>query len=181
MRTLPPRKLITIWTSAGLLCIVVLAWFSLRYLAQHIEANTSDLLEAQVTIEANLRQQQNLSSLRQQVTDIQENAKALNAAFADRTKALAFVEYIENIAAKHSVEQTFAPVEPTRTSALSLTQFQVEEREYKLTLKGKTQNLFRFLAELEASPTYMLTTTVTLNRNENGDATLDLQGTIPWH
>jgi Tfp pilus assembly protein PilO len=173
--------MLTVWIAGGLLCIVVLAWLCLSILAQRVSQNTNDLLEAQVTIEANYRQQQNLSNLSRQVTSIQENAKELNRAFADRTKALAFVEYIEETAAKYGIEQAFTPVEPTRTGTPSQTQYLIEERGFKLTLKGKTQDLFRFLTELEANPIYVLTTEVTLNRDDGANASLDLQGTIPWH
>jgi Tfp pilus assembly protein PilO len=167
--------------SGGLLCILVLAWFCLSVLAQRVSQETNNLREAQITIEANYRQQQNLSNLSRQVTSIQENAEELNRAFADRTKALTFVEYIEETAAKYGIEHVFTPVEPTRTGSPSQTQYLIEERGFKLTLKGKTQDLFRFLAELEANPIYVLTTDASLNRDDGGNASLDLQGTIPWH
>lgn len=181
MSTFSPKQMLTAWVGGGLLCIVALAWLSLSYLAQRLHANASDLLEAQVTIEANRRQQQNLSNLSKQVADIQGHAQELNRAFPDRTKALAFVEYIEATAAKANVEQSFAPVEPARTSPTSLTQYTIEEQEYRLTVKGKTQDLFRFLADLEVNPVYMLTKSVALSRTDNGAATMELQGTIPWH
>lgn len=181
MRSLTPKQALLSWVGGGLLCIAVLAWLCFSFFAQRLQANANDLLEAQVTIEANHRQQQNLSNLSKQVADIQEHAKELTRGFIDRTKALAFVEYIEELAAKHNVEQSFSPVEPTRTVPTSLTQYVVEERPYQLSLKGKTQNLFRFLAELEANPVYVLTSSVSLSREEGGNATMNLQGTIPWH
>lgn len=181
MRSLSPKQALLTWIGGGLLCIAALAWLCFSFFAQRLQANADDLLEAHVTIEANRRQQQNLSNLSKQVAEIQEHAKELTKGFVDRTKALAFVEYIEEIAAKHNVEQTFTPVEPTRTVPTSLTQYVVEERPYQLTLKGKTPNLFHFLAELEANPIYVLTTSVALSREEGGNATMNLQGTIPWH
>lgn len=181
MRTFSPKQMLSAWIGGGLVGIIALAWLSLSFFAQRVHANASDLLEAQVTIEANRRQQQNLSNLSKQVTEIQGHAQELNRAFADRTKALEFVEYIEATAAKHSVEQSFAPVEPARSAPTSLTQYIVDEKGYQLTLIGKTQNLFRFLSDLEANPIYVLTTSISLNSSDNGNATLTLQGTIPWH
>lgn len=169
------------WVGGGLLCIVVLAWFSVSYLAQRLHVHENNLLEAQITIEANSRQQKNFSTLSKQVAEIQGHAQELNRAFPDRTKALEFIEFIEATAAQENVEQSFNPIEPTRTAATSLTAYLVEERGFRLTLKGKTPNLFRFLTALEVNPVYLLTTSVSLSRDDKGEATMDLQGTIPWH
>lgn len=181
MRTFSPKQMLLTWIVAGLACIVLLAWLCLLYFAQRLQENADNLLEAQVTIEANRRQEQNLSNLSKQVADIQGHAEELNRAFANRTKALAFVEYIETTAAKYGVEQTFTPVEPTRTATASLTQYTVEERAFSLTVKGSTVNLFRFLAALEQNPVYILTKSVSLSYDDKGASTMDLQGTIPWH
>ena len=181
MRTFSPKQMLTVWIVSGLVFIVALGWLCLVYFAQRLQANASDLLEAQVTIEANRRQQQNLSNLSKQVTDIQGHAQELNRAFADRTKALEFVEYIETTAEKFSIEQSFAPIEPTRTAPVSLTQYTIEERNFQLTLTGKMENLFQFLAALEQNPIYVLTKTVAISQNESDKATMNLQGTIPWH
>lgn len=169
------------WVGGGVLFATILGWLCFSYLGQQLHLNASNLLEAQITIEANSRQQKNLSNLSKQVTEIQTQAQELNRAFADRTKALEFVEYIEATAAARNVEQSFSPVEPARTAPPSLTQYVMEERGYRLVVKGKTPDLFQFLRDLETNPVYVLVTNVTVSRDENGNATMDLQGTIPWH
>lgn len=181
MRTFSPKQMLMAWIGVGLLCIAVLAWLSLSYFAKRLHTNADDLLEAQVTIEANRRQEQNLSNLSKQVADIQGHAQELNRAFPDRTKALEFVEYIETTAAKENVEQSFSPVEPSRTAPTSLTQFVTEEKGFGLTVTGKTPNVFRFLADLEVNPVYVVVTTVSLTRDDKGNVALNLQGIIPWH
>lgn len=170
-----------VWVGGGLVCIAILAWLNFSYFAKRLQTNAGDLLEAQVTIEANRRQEQNLSNLSKQVTEIQGHAQELNRAFPDRTKALEFVEYIESTAAKENVEQTFSPVEPSRTAPASLTQFTIEEKSFGLTITGKTPNVFRFLAALEVNPVYVIITTTSLRHDEKNNVVLDLQGTIPWH
>jgi Tfp pilus assembly protein PilO len=181
MRTLTPKQMLVTWMIGGLVCILVLGWLCFFSFAQRLRTNANDLLEAQVTIEANRRQEQNLSNLSKQVSEIQGHAEELNRAFVDRTKALAFVEYIESTAAKYNVEQAFAPVEPTRAAPQKLAQYTVEEKSFHLTLSGKTVDLFRFLAAVEQNPVYLLTTSVALTQNEQGTSTMTLEGTIPWH
>ena len=181
MRSLSPKQMLMTWILGGLACIAGLAWLCLFVFANRLQANASNLLEAQVTIEANRRQEQNLSNLSKQVTDIQGHAEELNRAFADRTKALGFVEYIETIAEKYNVEESFTPVEPTRTAPATLTQYVIEERGFTLSVTGTTVNLFRFLAALEQNPVYIITDAIALSHDATGTSTLDLQGTIPWH
>ena len=180
--TTSPKKQLLVWGIGGSVLVLALAWVNFFPLRQKLTAQRTNILDARVAMELNVRQQQNLSALKQQVDQTLSNTQALNRAFFDRTKTLAFLEYVEGLAEKEKLTLTEPQVvEPARTSPDTATTFSIEEKPFSFNLTGPMPNLMRFLRAVETNEAYLLITTVDLQENLDGNNSLSIQGAIPWH
>lgn len=177
------RQQLYTWITAGTALCLVATWVIAFPLRQSMAEKSTRILDARITLELNTRQQQNLSALKNQVEQIQKNAAALQTAFFDRGKTLAFLEYVESLAESEGLElaepQLEAPARATTDTAIT---FSVEEKAFQFSLTGPIPNLMRFLRALETHPSYILIANVDLQKGETDQsAALTLGGTIPWH
>ncbi len=181
MRTLSPKALLWVWVGAGVVVTGAFVWLILIFFGGKLSSNAATIEDALLTVELNRREAQNISTLQKQVAEIQSKAAKLDVAFASRTEALKLVEYFEQLAAKHNLEEDFSPVEPLRNPTTRPGVFTVEERDFSLNITGSTENVLAFLRDIEIQPAYMLVNTFSLQRASEESATLTLAGTIPWH
>lgn len=182
MKSTPQQQLI-MWIVVGAIIVLAGSWFAFFALRSQLQEKSAKILESRISIELNTRQKQNLSALKNQVDQILKNTETLNAAFFDRSKTFEFLQYIENLAEENTLELTEPQLtEPARTSPDNETTYSVEEKAFHIDLAGKVPNLMRFLRALETQPAYLLINTVDLRNNSQGsEASLSIEGVIPWH
>lgn len=177
------RQQLIVWLVAGSVLVVAGIWTTLFPLRAKLQAQAARIQDAQVTLELNSRQQQNLSSLKNQVDQILKNSEVLNDAFFDRSKTLDFLEYIEGLAEKEQLELAEPQLTaPARVSTETATTYSLEEKPFNFDLQGPVPNLMRFLRTLEQHPSYILITTVSLQKGAvSQESSLTIEGVIPWH
>jgi hypothetical protein len=180
MQSVSPKKVLMIWTLAGLVIIGVLVYIILN-LQKKISAARSDIIDARVNIALNTQQKQNLSNLTQQYDKIRTDSEKLNSAFYNRSKPLVFVDRLEALTGEFDIQEDEPVVsEPSRTRPAEST-YSIEEKIFSVLLHGSASNLLAFLAKFEAEPAYLLIDNLTFQQSETKEATLEINGTVPWY
>lgn len=170
------------WIALGALLIAAGSWYVFSPLHASMQSTRTKILEARITTELQTRQQQNLSAQKGQVDQIVKNIETLDAAFFDRSKALAFLESIEKLAETEKLELAEPQVaEPSRKTVDSVSTYTIEEKAFQFDLRGPIPALMRFMRTLETLPAYILVQNVSLAGGQSETGTLTLEGVIPWH
>lgn len=177
------RQQFIIWISVGAVALLGGLWAIAFPLRAQLQSQATRIEDARVTIELNSRQQQNLSSLKNQVDQILDNTKILTEAFFERTAALDFLEYVEELAAKEKLKLSEPQLaSPARVSPDTATTYTIEEKPFHFEVQGEVPQLMRFLSTLESHKSYILITALQLQHaSPTSESTLSLEGTIPWH
>jgi len=149
------KKKIIILVIIFVLIITGLAIFNFFPCWHQIRVLNQEVLTQKQEVKQLLEIDKSSSSLERNLAQAEEKIFLLHNSLLEKGQEVDFINFLENTALNHNLEQKINLTPPTKDKSKNLNQVSFPYGELNLTLLGSFKNFLKYLRVLEASPYYI--------------------------
>lgn len=160
--------------ASGVVIVTMLIFIYLT--ARDIQEISSNIQDQRAQLELQYEQGRTLKAFSEQLKNAQPQLEIIDQAFIDSSDTLGFINVLENLADRHSINQSINIPEITNESG------DVFTVPVQLNVRGGTQQIIRYINTLDQQGFYFIVDAleITIPGDRTSDTSVTLQATTYW-